>query len=49
MDNPPVLGPHQKPDEAQFIRLARRLLRELAKHDREMAAKLRMQGLGLEG
>jgi hypothetical protein len=46
MDDPPKLEPHEKPDPEELCRLALRLLRELAQHDPDLAA--RMQALGIE-
>jgi len=46
-DPPPRLAPHENPTPAEMARIARRLLREAARHDPVLAAKMRARGLSL--
>jgi hypothetical protein len=48
MDEPPVLGPDEKPSPEEFGRLSLKLLRELAQHDPRIAQKLRDEGIPIE-
>jgi hypothetical protein len=48
MDDPPVLGPDERPSPQQLGQLARQLLREMAEHDSGLAKRLRNEGIDPE-
>jgi hypothetical protein len=46
-DPPPALAPDEIPTPEDLAKIARQLLREQAKDDAELAAKLRRRGIAL--
>jgi hypothetical protein len=48
-DPPPALAPGEVPTKRELARIARKLLRERAEEDLELALKMRERGIDLGG
>jgi hypothetical protein len=48
MDHPPQLQPDEMPNREELSRLARELLREMARFDASLAQRLRSRGIEAE-